>query len=158
MECEKSKLRKLKKKKIKRWRKNEESRKLNRKFQLDTEGVTLEKISKVKRSVRDQATTRKKGEYEQRTFHPAKEASDFWKLFWEQEGNGDPSAPWLGVLKEAITENVSEPREDGFTFEYTSARKVIMKKKNWSAPGPDKIANFWWKKAYTSQEGVSKIF
>ena len=57
MECEKSKLRKLKKKK--RWWKNEESRKLNRKFQLDTGGVTLEKTSKVKRSVRDQATTRK---------------------------------------------------------------------------------------------------
>ena len=86
----------------------------------------------------------KKGEYEQRTFHPVKEASDFWKLFWEQEGSGDPSAPWLGVLKEAIKENVSEPREDGITFKYTSARKVITKK-NWSAPGPDKIANFWWK-------------
>ena len=54
---QRSKLRKLKKKK--RWRKNEESRKLNRKFQLDTGGVTLEKISKVKRSVRDRATTRK---------------------------------------------------------------------------------------------------
>ena len=91
-------------------------------------------------------------------FHPVKEVSDFWKLFWEQEGSGDPSAPWLGVLKEAIKENVSEPREDGFTFEYRSARKVITKKKNWSAPGPGKIANFWWKKACTLHEGVSKSF
>ena len=77
---------------------------------------------------------------------------------WEQEGSGDPSAPWLGVVREAIKENASEPREDGFTFEYTSDRKVITKKKNWSAPRPDKIANFWWKKECTLHEGVSKSF
>ena len=100
----------------------------------------------------------KKGEYEQRTFHPVKEARDFWKLFCGQEGRGDPSAPWLGVLKEAIKENVSEPREDGITFEYTSARKVTTKNKNWSAPGPDKIANFWWKKDVPYTRACPRVF
>ena len=108
----KSQKMKNEKKKFKRWRKNEESRKLNRKFQLDTGGVTLEKNiesqAECERPSCDQEKL-KKGEYEQRTFHPVKEASDFWKLFWEQEGSGDPSAPWLGVLKEAIKENASEP-------------------------------------------------
>ena len=99
----------------------------------------------------------KKGEYEQRTFHPVKEARDFWKLFCGQEGSGDPSAPWLGVLKEAIKENVSEPREDGITFEYTSARKVTTKNKNWSAPGPDKIANFGGKRMYLTRGRVQEF-
>ena len=68
------------------------------------------------------------------------------------------SAPWLGEVRELIRESVPEPREDGFTLESTSARKVITKKKNWSAPGPDKIANFWSKKVRTLHEGVSKSF
>ena len=55
-----------------------------------------------------------------------------------------------------IKESVQEPQKYEFTLESTSARKVIKKKKNWSDPGPDKIANFWWKKADTSHEGVSK--
>ena len=54
-----------------------------------------------------------------------------------------------------IKESVQEPQKYEFTLESTSARKVI-KKKNWSDPGPDKIANFWWKKADTLHEGVSK--
>ena len=59
-----------------------------------------------------------------------------------KKGSGDPSAPWLGDVREAIKESVPEPRQDGFTFESTTTRKVITKKKNWSAPGPDKIAHF----------------
>ena len=67
-------------------------------------------------------------------------------MAWEQEGSGEPSAPWLGEERHAIKESVQEPQKDEFTLESTSARKVLKKKKNWSDPGPDKIANFWWKK------------
>ena len=102
----------------------------------------IESQAECERPIYDQEKL-KKGEDEQKTFHPVKEPSDFWKLLWEQEGSGDPSAPWLGVVREAIKENVSKPREDGFTFEYMSARKVITTKNNWSAPWPEKIANFF---------------
>ena len=102
----------------------------------------IESQAECERPIYDQEKLRK-GEDEQKTFHPVKEPSDFWKLLWEEEGSGDPSAPWLGIVREAIKENVSKPREDGFTFEYTSARKVITKKNNWSAPWPEKIANFF---------------
>ena len=64
-------------------------------------------------------------------------------MAWEQEGSGDPSAPWLGEVRHSIKESVQEPQKDEFTLESTSARKVIQKKKNWSDPGPDKIANFF---------------
>ena len=77
---------------------------------------------------------------------------------WEQEGSGDPSAPWLGEVREAIKESVPEPREDAFTQESTTTMKFMKKKKNWSGPGPDKIGNFWWTKDCTLHEGVSKNF
>ena len=46
-------------------------------------------------------------------------------MAWEQERSGDPSAPWLGEVRDAIKESVPEPRKDEFTLESTSTRKVI---------------------------------
>ena len=94
MKREKSKSRKLKKG-FKRWRKNKESRKINRKFQLDLGGVysdlgkIIESQAECERLRYDQEKL-KKGENEQRMFCTVKEASEFWKLLWEQEGSGDP--------------------------------------------------------------------
>ena len=45
-------------------------------------------------------------------------------MAWEQERIGDPSAPWLGEVRDSIKESVPEPRKD-FTLESTSTRKVI---------------------------------
>ena len=38
------------------------------------------------------------------------------------------------------------------------AAKVLAKKKNWSAPGPDRLANFWWKRAESLHVGVAAAF
>ena len=38
------------------------------------------------------------------------------------------------------------------------ASKVLNIKKNWSAPGPDRLANFWWKCAHSLHEGVVIAF
>ena len=46
-------------------------------------------------------------------------------MAWEQERIGDPSAPWLGEVRDVIKESVPEPRKDEFTLESTSTRKVI---------------------------------
>ena len=78
-------------------------------------------------------------------------------MAWEQERSGDPSAPWLGEVRDAIKNSVPEPRKDEFTLGATSTRKVVKKKKKYcSDPGPDKFSNFWWKKGDTLKEGVSK--
>ena len=39
-----------------------------------------------------------------------------------------------------------------------TAAKVLAKKKNWSAPGPDRLANFWWKRAESLHVGVATAF
>ena len=46
-------------------------------------------------------------------------------MAWKQERIGDPSAPWLGGVRDAIKESVPKPRKDEFTLESTSTRKVI---------------------------------
>ena len=38
------------------------------------------------------------------------------------------------------------------------AAQVIAKKRNWSAPGPDRIANFWWKKVGALHAVVPESF
>ena len=35
---------------------------------------------------------------------------------------------------------------------------IIKRKKNWSAPGPDRIANFWWKKATILHKEIAACF
>ena len=38
------------------------------------------------------------------------------------------------------------------------ATKVLARKKNWNAPGPDRLTNIWWKKAIVLHEGVAISF
>ena len=43
-------------------------------------------------------------------------------------------------------------------IECDQVKKVIAKKRNWSAPGPDRIVNYWWKRAETLHESVALSF
>ena len=36
--------------------------------------------------------------------------------------------------------------------------KTMKKKLNWSAPGPDRITNYWWKKATCLHQGKAACF
>ena len=45
-----------------------------------------------------------------------------------------------------------------FLLTKEEAVNAIRKKRNWSATGPDRITNYWWKKAYSLHEGVSNAF
>ncbi|PFX29473.1 Retrovirus-related Pol polyprotein from type-1 retrotransposable element R2 [Stylophora pistillata] len=38
------------------------------------------------------------------------------------------------------------------------ATRVLARKKNWSAPGPDRLTNVWWKKALVLHEDVAMSF
>ena len=38
------------------------------------------------------------------------------------------------------------------------AAKVQARKKNWSALGPNKLSNFWWKKAKVLHKGMAMLF
>ena len=91
-------------------------------------------------------------------FENIEEASAFWRTLWEERGTGNKNAAWLQEVKIAIYEQVPPPTASEWALEVAEAVKVLSKKRNWSAPGPDKITNFWWKHAGTLHKGVVESF
>ena len=77
---------------------------------------------------------------------------------WEKRGSGNKNAASSQEEKIAIHEQVPPPTGDEWALEVAEAVKVLSKKRNWSAPGPDKITNFWWKRANTLHKGVVESF
>ena len=162
MERQKSLLRKLKKGFV-RGKRQEEARMINWQFKVDASRVYAdmrEALAKDKESDRPKYTgTRKNGmDGEEEMFNNIEEASSFWKSLWEENGTGNGNAEWLNELRTVINECVPPPTEEAWALDTSSAVKVPGRKKNWSAPGPDRLANFWWKCAYTLHEGVVSSF
>ena len=53
---------------------------------------------------------------------------------------------------------VPEVPTDGWNLNAEQVTKIINRKKNWSAPGPDSIANFLWKKATILHKEIVTCF
>ena len=160
MEKEKSKLRKQKRV-FARKKKNEEARKLNNMFQNDPGRVYnsfKEIISEQKDEEKPKFQQRQKKQSTTNMFENIDEAASYWKELWESKGTGNASAKWLEEIKNAFNEHVPEPSEEECSIDYEHVKKVISKKRNWSAPGPDKIVNYWWKKAESLHKGVATSF
>ena len=87
-------------------------------------------------------------------FDDVDQAASFWKNLWESEGTGNIAAAWLNEVRRAIEGCVPEPSNERFSLNKERAKQVISKKRNWSAPGPDRIVNFWWKKIESLHEMV----
>ena len=64
----------------------------------------------------------------------------------------------VNEVRDAIREKVPVPPEKDFDLSAKQAEMVIMKKRNWSAPGPDRIVNFWWKRATCLHVGIVRAF
>ena len=50
------------------------------------------------------------------------------------------------------------PSEGSWRLECSEAVKCLLKKGNWSAPGPDRLVNYWWKRMHVLHEGITKAF
>ena len=161
MEKEKSKPRKLKRGKRNN-KKREEARRLNKQFELDPGRVTsnLKKIIETQEGVdkpKYDHGLQDEGQ-DERLFNDVEEVTRFWKSLWETQGTGNTSALWLDEIRSAIRDSVSEMMEEDFELSVDQAARVISKKRNRSAPGPDRLVNFWWKRASAVREGVIKSF
>ena len=60
--------------------------------------------------------------------------------------------------RSAIQRRVPPPTEEDWDLDPAVAAKVLAKRKNWSAPGPDHLANFWWKRAESLHVSVATAF
>ena len=56
-----------------------------------------------------------------------------------------------------IQSRVPPPTEEDWDLDPADS-KVLANMKNWSAPGPDRLANFWWKRAESLHVGVATAF
>ena len=151
MEKQKSNLRKLKQGVFRR-QKQEEARVLNQKFQTDASSVR----TKIMISRDIQRIFRRMKEREM--FNNIEETSEYWRTLWERDGTGDRNAAWLEEIRSVIHSRVPPLTQEDWDLEVMVTAKVLNKKKNWSVPGPDRLANFWWKRAHFLHEGVTIAF
>ena len=92
------------------------------------------------------------------TFTNIDEARSFWKSLWEEEGSGDTEAEWIEEVREATEDVVPEVPTDGWNLNAEQVTKIINRKKNWSAPGPDRIVNFWREKVTIFLKEIATCF
>ena len=164
MEKKKSDLRKLKRSHYRK-QKQEESKVLNGLFQADPGSVYSsfnEMIKEEKDNTRPkyktpQCTTEGS---ERQMFENIDEASSYWKSLWEQSSTNISTTrvSWLNEVKRGFDKLVLVPPADLFQLSTEASTKVIKQKRNWSAPGPDRLANFWWKKATCLHQGIATCF
>ena len=159
MERLKKRLRYLAKKRTRQIRK-EETKKLNdmfkkyqkrvyTKFQniLDDDPDDLKPIYKEK----GQNETRK-------YFEDPQAVVTFWSSLWEANDTGSPHVAWLQEFRDEFAKIVPEVYEGNLDVTNKICFTAIKKKKNWTAAGPDKIVNYWWKKLRSVQQTCTVLF
>ena len=162
MERQKCALRKLKRA-FGRNKKNKEAKVLNQQFKEDA-GRVYANMREMLAKCEDCDRPKYKGANgntaaeEKEKFGSIEEASSFWRELWEGEGTGNSQAEWLNEVRDAIFSKVPPPTEEAWTLETAEAVGILKRKKNWSAPGPDKLVNYWWKRAQVLHEGMARSF
>ncbi|XP_044751668.1 uncharacterized protein LOC123311664 [Coccinella septempunctata] len=79
---------------------------------------------------------------------------DTWKRIWEQEEQHDDDAYWIKNAENEIHRYTMD--EVAITVE--DVWEVMKKSNNWSAPGSDKIHNYWWKNFKSTHQQLAVLF
>ena len=104
-------------------------------------------------------STGERSEEQQGIFENITEVGSYWKDLWEQPSIATNSdATWLEDVRCAFAELVPVPPQEDFELDTVKCAYVIKRKRNWSAPGPDRIVNFWWKRAESLHKGIAASF
>ena len=83
-----------------------------------------------------------------------KQQAVFGGVFVSREGLEISYAEWLSDIKEAIARRVPPPSEEDWELETSNVTKVILRKRNFSATGPERIV----KKATSLHAGITDAF
>ena len=120
--------------------------------QMRAKRVNLQKTMQRERRIKDNRSfVRKEGKFYQAlggdTEHtgqvpPMERFTEFWGGIWEDEEKTEYQ-PWMKVIEDKIRAKVHDV--DEFKVTEAGIKRVIGKRKNWTAPGIDGIENFWWK-------------
>ena len=77
------------------------------------------------------------------TFEIIEEGSILQQSPWELSSTGNKDAEWL--QKEVIVTHAPPPLDEAWQLESSEAVIVLLKKINWSEPGPERLVDYWWK-------------
>ena len=69
----------------------------------------------------------------------------FWIPIWQNIQAENLTSKWIAEVRKALKENSPEQEDHTITVTEETVYKGLKKKKNWSAPGLDRITNFWLK-------------
>ena len=144
MEKLKKRIKYLSKKRSRKLR-NEKARLLNNEFQKNQKGV----FDKFRNSINEDSDLKPvytEKVTEKKYFEDPKLVEKFWSELWEKEDAGNPDAAWVSEIKDKFFQLIPDVYDGDLEITMDVCKNTVRKKKNWSAPGPDKITNFWWKK------------
>jgi hypothetical protein len=107
------------------------------------------------------------------------EVTQFWSALWEVKKPCNLESRWIEEVTMKLNNRLSsntntEPQKTSktkrkainndnrnssfFNIDLSHIRKSIHKKKNWSAPGPDMICNYWWKYIDSTWPKLCEVF
>lgn len=76
-------------------------------------------------------------------------APEYWGRIWSPKKDIDLKADWIKevteIIQQKLNKNEESNQETNLKISEEKFKQVIMKKKNWSAPGKDGIHNYWIK-------------
>ena len=132
--------------------------------ELRYEKVKLEKMLEWSQRIRDNSRFREEEglfykqlnkEQQSGKIPDPEEFVGFWAAIWESEEKTNMQ-PWMKKIKSQIEGMVRIVKEIDITEE--KLKKIIKKRKNWSAPGADGIQNYWWKNFNVTWKPVINVF
>ena len=95
-------------------------------------------------------------------FENIDEASSYLKLLWEQTSTNISTTrvSWLNEVKTGFHKLLPVPPTPAEFFQLSTeaSTKVIKQKRNSSTSGPDRLTNFWWKKATFLHQDIATCF
>ena len=80
---------------------------------------------------------------------------NFWGPIWQEPGNENLEVEWILEVRDALDHSI--PDNENLTIPITDhkAYQCLTSKRNWAAPGNDKITNFWLKKVISIHDKLA---
>ena len=100
-------------------------------------------LNKDKENERSKYTPADNKNAEGRSFENIESVSSFRIQLWKSQGIGNRNPRWLEDIRCTVYSRVPPPSENTWKLDTTEATKVLARKKNWSAPGPDRVTNIF---------------
>ena len=79
----------------------------------------------------------------------------FWGDIWEKDDR-TPEIPWVESVSNQLRAKIASVNELNILVE--NLEKETEERKNWTAPGIDRIQNFWWTKLKPARMELKRAF